>query len=54
MEVKQSMFSLSELQAREPPNKIIELKPQMKNLDLKVIVIEKGQGKELKNKEWLY
>ena len=42
LEVKQSMFSLSELQAREPPNKIIELKPQMKNLDLKVIVIEKG------------
>ena len=48
------MFSLSELQAREAPNRIVELKPLMKNLDLKVIVIEKGQGKELKNKEWLY
>ena len=31
-----------------------ELKPQQKNLDLKVIILTKDQPKELKNKEVLY
>ena len=33
---------------------LVELKPQMKNLDLKVIVLTKDLPKELKNKEVLY
>ncbi|CDW81565.1 soss complex subunit b1 [Stylonychia lemnae] len=45
---------LQELEMRDPPNKVIELKPQNKNLDLKVIVLSKDVPKELKNKEVLY
>eukprot|EP00347_Sterkiella_histriomuscorum_P006459 403352696 len=53
LEEQASKFSLRELQERETPIKISELKPQMKNLDLKVIVLTKDVPKELKNKEVL-
>lgn len=33
---------------------LIDLRPQAKNLDLKVMIITKNPPKELKNKEVLY
>ena len=46
--------SLREFMEKRPSHALVELKPQMKNLDLKVIVLTKDQPKELKNKEVLY
>ena len=39
---------------KEPKNRICDLKPGMKNLDIKAIVLQKDKAKELKNKEVLY
>lgn len=52
--LQQCHFTLNELSQREAPNKIAELRPLMKNLDLKVIVLTKDVPKELKNKETLH
>ena len=46
--------SLREFMDKRSSHSLVELKPQMKNLDLKVIVLTKDQPKELKNKEVLY
>ena len=46
--------SLREFMEKRPSHLLVELKPQMKNLDLKVVVLTKDQPKELKNKEVLY
>lgn len=45
---------LEEYLHKVPPNSLEELKPQTKNLDLKVIVLAKDNPKELKNREVLY
>jgi hypothetical protein len=46
--------SLREFRDKEPPNTIGELRPGLKNLDLKVVVLSKDKAKELKNKDTLH
>ena len=46
--------SLREFQEKQPSHTLSELRPQAKNLDLKVVILTKDQPKELKNKEVLY
>jgi hypothetical protein len=46
--------SLREFQEKAPSHTLVELRPQAKNLDLKVVILTKDQPKELKNKEVLY
>ena len=46
--------SLREFSEKAPSHQLIELRPQHKNLDLKVMILTKDQPKELKNKEVLY
>ena len=46
-------ISFEEVDARRVQNQIIDLKPQAKSIELKVVVLSKDMGKELKNKEIL-
>ena len=46
--------SLREFKDKIAPNNIGELRPGLKNLDLKVIILSKDKAKELKNKDTLH
>ena len=46
--------SLREYTDKQAPNKISELKPGNKNIDIKAIVLTKDTAKELKNKDTLH
>ena len=52
--MQQQMPSLREFSEKKPSHSLNELKPQAKNLDLRVIILTKDAPKELKNKEVLY
>ena len=50
----QKPLSLREFIEKPPSHSVAELRPNMKNLDLKVIILTKDQPKTLKNNEVLY
>ena len=45
--------SLSEFVEKPVSHQLVELRPGMKNLDMKVIILTRDAPKELKNKELL-
>ena len=46
--------TLREFMEKVPPNKIGELRPGQKNIDLRAVVLCKDRAKELKNKDTLH